>query len=103
VTDAAVPLIEELEQTEDPVAVCARFLDLPYLVFLESASRNSPGEAQPLQQFSFLAADPSTIVRSKGWQTEIRHHEDDQWRPATGDAFRTLRVFPPSRVGSPGT
>ncbi len=97
-TDGPAPLIEPLEHTEEPVAVCARFLDLSYLLFLDSAPRNSSlGEAQPLQHFSFLAADPCTVVRSKGRSTEIRHQGDDRWRPATGDALSVARGLMPSR------
>ena len=96
-TDGPVPLVEALDVADDPVAVCARFLDLPYLLFLDSAPRNGrPDEAQPLQHFSFLAADPHIVVRSKGRLTEIRHHGDDRWNEATGDALSVARALLPT-------
>lgn len=96
-TDGFVPLIQPLQHAEEPAAVCARFLDLPYLLFLDSAPRNSgPGDPQPLQQFSFLAADPWTVVRSKGPSTEIHRRGDDRWRPAPGDALSVARGWLPS-------
>jgi len=57
------PLVEPLGQTAEPAEVCARFLDLPYLVFLDSAARQSA-------QYSFLTADPTSLVRSKGPTTQ---------------------------------
>jgi para-aminobenzoate synthetase component 1 len=96
VNDGRVPLIEPLEHADEPVAVCARFQNLPYLLFLDSAPRHYiQGEAQPLQRFSFLAADPCTVVRSKGPSTEIRHQGDDRWRPATADALSVARGLLP--------
>ncbi|HEX6435126.1 MAG TPA: aminodeoxychorismate synthase component I [Gemmatimonadales bacterium] len=95
-TEGFVPLIQPLELAEDPSAVCARFLDLPHLLFLDSTPpTRSLGEAQPLQQFSFLSADPWTVVRSKGRSTEIRRQEDDRWRPASGDALSVARGLLP--------
>lgn len=94
-TDGPVPLVHPLEDAPEPLAVCERFLDLPYLLFLDSAPpAGRAGEAQPLQQFSFLAADPATVVRSKGRATEILQH-DDIWRPVTGDALSVARALLP--------
>jgi para-aminobenzoate synthetase component 1 len=56
----------------DPIEVVSRFLDLPYLLFLDSATGAAPaGEAHQLGRYSFLAADPARLVRSKGRVTEI--------------------------------
>jgi para-aminobenzoate synthetase component I len=74
------PLVKVLEATPDPVEVAARFLDLPYLLFLDSAAGTG---------FSFLAADPAIVVRSKGPVTEILR--DGTWRPAEGDALGVVR------------
>ena len=38
VTDAGMPLVDNLGETGDPIEVVARFLDLPGLVFLDSAT-----------------------------------------------------------------
>jgi len=49
------PLVEPLGSSDDPFDVCARFIDLPFLLFLDSASSHShSGEAQQLERFSFL-------------------------------------------------
>jgi para-aminobenzoate synthetase component 1 len=74
------PLIQVLERTPDPVEVASRFLDLPYLLFLDSAAGAG---------FSFLAADPAIVVRSKGPVTEVL--QSDVWRPAEGDALGVVR------------
>ena len=85
------PLVKVLEGAPDPVEVAARFLDLPYLLFLDSASRMGSGsaEARALGRFSFLAADPAIVVRSRGTVTEIL--QNDTWRPAEGDALGVVR------------
>ncbi|HEX2250448.1 MAG TPA: aminodeoxychorismate synthase component I [Gemmatimonadales bacterium] len=91
-----VPLVEPLESTLDPVEICSRFLDLPYLLFLDSASaRSSGGDAQQMQQYSFLAADPVSVIRSKGPKTERRDRNDAVWRPVAGDALSVARSLLP--------
>ncbi|HUQ15591.1 MAG TPA: aminodeoxychorismate synthase component I [Gemmatimonadales bacterium] len=74
------PLVEPLEGIPDPVEVAARFLDLPYVIYLDSAAGTG---------CSFLAADPAVVVRSKGAVTEILQH--GAWRPAEGDALGVVR------------
>jgi para-aminobenzoate synthetase component 1 len=108
------PLVEPLEETDEPADVCARFLDLPYLLFLDSAAMHPPSgtrrygekpvEAQQLEQYSFLTADPVSIVRSKGAVTEIRQGLNGTWRPVSGDALRVARALlpPPPVAAIPG-
>jgi para-aminobenzoate synthetase component 1 len=102
-----VPLVEPLGETADPAEVCARFLDLPYLLLLDSAAAHPHGgaargngrtENQQLEQYSFLAADPVLIVRSKGAITEVRSREDPAWGRVSGDALSAARSYLP---GSP--
>ncbi|HEY3011398.1 MAG TPA: aminodeoxychorismate synthase component I [Gemmatimonadales bacterium] len=105
------PLVEPLGQTAEPADVCSRFLDLPYLILLDSAamhphpSRNSAaglaGEGQDLQQYSFLAADPASVVRSKGTATEIRQRGHHAWTPVSGDALSVARGFLPRETTPP--
>lgn len=59
------PLVEELVPAPDPLEACARFQDLPFVTLLDSA-----GDAEHLGRHSFLAADPTTAVRSKGQLTQ---------------------------------
>jgi para-aminobenzoate synthetase component I len=85
------PVVESLGETAEPAEICARLLDLPYLVFLDSsATRHGDG------QYSFLTADPIVIVRSKGTQTEVRRQLDAGWNPVSGDALTIARSFLPS-------
>src|SRR5204863_252569 len=62
---AAAALVQELVPAPDPLDTCARFQDLPFLLFLDSAS-----DPEHLGRYSFLAADPATAVRSKGLLTQ---------------------------------
>jgi para-aminobenzoate synthetase component I len=92
-----VPLVEPLGQTAEPADVCARFLDLPYLLFLDSAAMHpSTGEAQQLDQYSFLAADPAVVVRSKGRTTQVLHRPESAWLTVPADALSAARkLLPP--------
>src|SRR5262245_32226506 len=57
-------MIEELIPPPDPVECCARLEGLPYRLFLDSAAQGSLG------RYSFLMADPASIVRGKETRTE---------------------------------
>ena len=39
---AGLPLVEELIPVPDPMEACGRLADLPYLVFLDSATTETP-------------------------------------------------------------
>src|SRR5215210_794759 len=67
-----MPLVEELSSIPDPVATCERLSGLPYRLFLDSAS-----DPERLGRFSFLAADPAVLVRSKGQRAERLSLLDD--------------------------
>jgi len=54
-------LVSELKDAPPPAAACARFLDLPYPLLLESARRS-----QWLGRYSFLTADPWQVLKRKG-------------------------------------
>jgi para-aminobenzoate synthetase component 1 len=90
------PLVEPLGETADPAEVCTRFLDLPYVLFLDSAAKQHPDA-----QYSFLAADPVLIVRSKGATTEVRRREDAAWNRVSGDALSTARSYLPQGAVEP--
>jgi para-aminobenzoate synthetase component I len=89
------PLVEQLGRTADPAEVCARFLDLPYLLFLDSVSQEHPDA-----QYSFLAADPAAVVRSKGFTTEISR-AGGPWTSVPGDALSVARSLLPPEPTTP--
>jgi para-aminobenzoate synthetase component I len=111
VTDGFTPLVEPLGETAEPAEVCARFLNLPYLIFFDSAAmhpypRRPQGEGltaegQQLEQYSFLSADPVTLVRSKGSATEIRQTASSDWITVPGDALRVARALLPEQPVPP--
>ena len=70
--EGPAPLIENLGPAGDPIDVVARFLDLPYLLFLDSATGSAlADESHQLGRHSFLSADPALVVRSRGHVTEL--------------------------------
>jgi para-aminobenzoate synthetase component I len=91
-----VPLVEPLGTTADPAEVCARFLDLPGLVLLDSAAHQHADA-----HYSFLTADPVSMVRSKGAATEIRHGRHGHWQEAPGDALRVAKSLLPTELSTP--
>ena len=87
---AILPLVESLGELEDPATVAERFLDLPYMLLLDSATgAHAGGDPHPLGRFSFLAADPAMVIRSKGSRTEIG--DEAGWRAAEGDPLDVAR------------
>ena len=85
------PLIETLGNIGEPAEVASRFLDLPYLLLLDSPPTTPNAEVRALARYSFLAADPAIVVRSKGRATEIL--QNGTWRPADGDALGVARAL----------
>ena len=57
----ALPLVEELLPTPDPMATAERFLGQPQLLFLDSAA-----DPERLGRYSFLAAAPVGLIRTRG-------------------------------------
>jgi para-aminobenzoate synthetase component 1 len=113
-SDGWVPLVENLAEAEEPVEVAARFLDLPYVLFLDSATGASArSEVHPLGRYSFLSADPGILIRCRSGYTEIgppsgerRHTPGDPLaavrellRPFAADAISGL---PPFQGGAAG-
>ncbi len=90
------PLVEPLGRTEDPAEVCQKFIDLPYVLFLDSAAAQHPDA-----HYSFLAADPPAVVRSKGAATEIWRRPGGGWAPVAGDALSVARSLLPSEPVAP--
>jgi para-aminobenzoate synthetase component I len=86
----APPLVQPLHGLGDPADVAARFLDLPWLLLLDSASAATGApDARALGRYSFLSADPAAVVRSKGLVVEVL--QNGAWREAEGDALEVAR------------
>ena len=87
----AAPLVDNLGETGDPIDLVTRFLDLPGLVFLDSApgSPHAP-DAHQLARYSFLTADPARRVRSKGRHTELGG-PGLEWTPLDTDPLLAIR------------
>jgi para-aminobenzoate synthetase component 1 len=81
-----VPFVEELLPLPDPVRCCERIEGLPYRLFLDSAARGTR-----LGRYSFLTADPVSVVRSKGARTECLDPATETIRIVAGDALDALR------------
>ncbi|HEU4680104.1 MAG TPA: aminodeoxychorismate synthase component I [Gemmatimonadales bacterium] len=94
-SSSIAPLVESLGRTADPAEICSRFIGLPYLLFLDSASQQHPDA-----HYSFLAADPAAIVRSKGLVTEISRG-GAAWITVPGDALSVARSLLPEEPANP--
>src|SRR6266436_2505032 len=90
------PLVHELGPAPDPLDACARFRDLPFLLFLDSAP---PTDPQHLGRYSFLAADPATAVRSKGLLTQ--ELVDGSWIRVAGDPLAHIGALVAAHATAP--
>jgi para-aminobenzoate synthetase component 1 len=90
-SDGAAPLVDNLGETGDPIELVTRFLDLPGLVFLDSApGAQHAADAHQLARYSFLTADPARTVRSKGRRTEVGGR-GLEWTPLDTDPLFAIR------------
>jgi para-aminobenzoate synthetase component 1 len=80
------PVIEVLEPPPDPVRCCELLADLPYRLFLDSAT---PGTR--LGQYSFVTADPVAVVWAKGATTVVRDLLNASSRAVEADPLQVLR------------
>jgi para-aminobenzoate synthetase component 1 len=70
-TGGAPPLVENLRDAAGPAEMAARFLDLPFVLLLDSATgATTRSEVHPLGRYSFLSADPAVVIRSRGGVSE---------------------------------
>ena len=90
-SESFAPLVDNLGPAGDPIDVVTRFLDLPYVLFLDSATGAAlAGESHQLGRYSFLAADPALVVRSKGPRTELGG-PGRAWTPLDADPLAAVR------------
>jgi para-aminobenzoate synthetase component 1 len=86
----SIPRVEKLEGLGDPADVARRFLDLPWLLLLDSASAGTGiPDVRALGRYSFLSADPAAVVRSKGRVVQLL--QNGAWREPEGDALDMAR------------
>jgi len=95
---APAPLIHELAPAPEPLDTCARFRDLPFLLFLDSAP---PTDPEHLGRYSFLAADPATAVRSKGLLTQ--ELVEGSWIRVAGDPLAHIGALVAAHATAPVT
>src|SRR5215213_6490295 len=88
--NSRLPLVESLGPTVDPAEICARFLDLPYVLFLDSAATQHADAS-----YSFLSADPAAVIRSKGAVTEVQRGAA-AWVRVPGDGLAAARALLPT-------
>ena len=89
--DHRAPVVEELVPPPDPARCCELLSDLPYRLFLDSATQGTR-----LGRYSFLTADPVAVVWSKGARTEcIEFHGPNHGtrRGVGGDALDAVRTL----------
>ena len=85
------PLFDNLGTAGDPIEIVSRFLDLPYLLFLDSATGTTlAAESHQLGRYSFLSADPARVLRSKGRVTELGG-PGRPWTPIDADPLIAVR------------
>src|SRR5215213_3401156 len=94
--NSRLPLVESLGPTVDPAEICARFLDLPYVLFLDSAATQHADAS-----YSFLSADPAVVVRSKGAVTEVEAHAGAVWTRTHSDGLAAARALLPTNLVQP--
>jgi para-aminobenzoate synthetase component 1 len=82
----AAPIVLELDPLHEPLDLCSRSRDLPYLLFLDSAA-----DPDNLGRYSFLTADPAVVVRRNGARTEIWTSDGAAWTAVDGDPLEVVR------------
>jgi para-aminobenzoate synthetase component 1 len=80
------PLVERLAVTPDAADAAACFADLPFLLLLDSTA-----DPERTGRYSFLAADPYAVIRSRGPLCE-RLEQSSGWTTISGDALTAART-----------
>jgi para-aminobenzoate synthetase component 1 len=81
-----LPLAERLDAVPDAVAAAERFVDLPFLLLLDSSA-----DAERTGRYSFLTADPYAVIRSRGPVAE-RLDRGNTWMRLGTDALSAVRA-----------
>jgi para-aminobenzoate synthetase component 1 len=88
------PLVEELSPPPDPARCCEQLEELPYRLFLDSASRD-----RRLGRYSFVTADPFAVVRSDQSAGDPLERVREALAPFTAEPIPGL---PPFQGGAAG-
>ncbi len=88
------PLVEEIIPAPDVLATFERTAGLPYRILLDSAS-----DPQRLGRYSFVVADPVTVIQGKGSRTDALAAARDALLPYRADVIPDL---PPFQGGAAG-
>jgi para-aminobenzoate synthetase component 1 len=80
------PYVEELVPAPDPLAVVTQLRDLPYVLFLDSAT-----DPQRLGRYSFVTADPPLVVAAKDGSATLFREGDAAPSALPGDPLLAIR------------
>jgi para-aminobenzoate synthetase component 1 len=89
-------LVHELVPAPQPTDVCASLSSLPYRIFFDSAGR--PGK---YARYSFVAADPVSVITARGSSIEVRAGTGELKHESRGNVLLEVRqllsdiVLPP--------
>jgi len=89
-------LVERLAAVPDPADAAERFADLPYLLLLDSTA-----DVERTGRYSFLAADPHALIRSRGNLSERLDQPGHGWIRISGDALSAARTALAPFAGAP--
>ncbi len=91
-------VVEEVAGSITPFAACASFMGASHPVLLDSGMAH-----EGIGRYSYLAADPSVVLRSKGRAVGISEASGGRWRTHTiqGDPFLVLRHLLARRAVDP--
>ena len=91
-----MPLVERLTGAPNPQTCAGLIRRLPFPLWLDSAATGNPHA-----RYSYVAADPSVVIRGFGARTEISkpHSGDNGWTPVDDHALAVAReVMRPFRT-----
>lgn len=80
------PHVEELVPAPDPLAVVTQLRDLPYVLFLDSAT-----DSRRLGRYSFVTADPPLVVAAKDGSATLFREGDAAPSALPGDPLLAVR------------
>ncbi len=80
------PLVQELVPPPDPASCCERLAGVPYRLFFDSAAFDGR-----LGRYSFIAGDPSLVLRAREHRVEITSPGEHTSREVEGNVLDIVR------------